>query len=88
MRKASVNPEIVLSALGAEIRRRREALNLSQAKLADDAGVHINVIGRLERGSYNPTVVTLGAVAAALGVSLSAILDQRRVSKRARLRAV
>jgi transcriptional regulator with XRE-family HTH domain len=88
MRTMSVDSKTVLKLLGAEVRRRREALNLSQAMLAHRARVHTNVIGRIERGSYNPTVLTLGAIAAALNASLVEILAQREPNKRAKLRAV
>jgi predicted transcriptional regulator len=88
MRTVSVDSKTALKALGAEVRRRRESLSLSQAMLAHRAQVHTNVIGRIERGSYNPTVLTLGAIAAALNTSLVEILAQRDSTKRAKLRAV
>jgi transcriptional regulator with XRE-family HTH domain len=43
---------------------------LSQEELALQAGVHPNVVGRLERGIYNPTVVILFAIALKLNTSL------------------
>jgi transcriptional regulator with XRE-family HTH domain len=39
--------------------------------LAGLAGVHTNVVGRLERGKYNPTVEILSALATKLGVTLA-----------------
>lgn len=60
----------ILRALGEEIRERRARKNLSQEALAGLAGVHTNVVGRLERGSYNPTVMTVTAIAVKLGVTL------------------
>lgn len=60
----------ILRSLGEEIRELRTRKNLSQESLAGLAGVHTNVVGRLERGSYNPTVLILVALAAKLGVSL------------------
>ncbi|HEX4243230.1 MAG TPA: helix-turn-helix transcriptional regulator [Steroidobacteraceae bacterium] len=39
-------------------------------RLARRARVHMNVVGRVERGIYNPTVIVLGAIADALGVPL------------------
>jgi transcriptional regulator with XRE-family HTH domain len=59
-----------LSTLGATVRTRRERLSLSQTSLARRAGVHPNVVGRLERGIYNPTVLKLLAIAGALRVPL------------------
>jgi transcriptional regulator with XRE-family HTH domain len=61
----------ILKALGEEIRQRRAFLAVSQEELAHRAGIHRNVIGRLERGTYNPSIVTLLPIAARLGISLS-----------------
>lgn len=43
-----------LSEIGERVRELRADAGLSQAGLAEKAAVHANVIGRLERGSYNP----------------------------------
>jgi transcriptional regulator with XRE-family HTH domain len=59
-----------LSALGGRVRIRRELLSLSQTALAWRAGVHPNVVGRLERGIYNPSILKLLAIAGALRVQL------------------
>jgi transcriptional regulator with XRE-family HTH domain len=64
-----------LKALGEEVRQRRESLTLSQEALAHGAGLHRNVIGRLERGTYNPTVMTLLAIVAELDISLSELVS-------------
>jgi hypothetical protein len=50
-----------------------EARNLTGCPCRE-AGVHPNVIGRLERGIYNPTVLTLDAIAAALNTSIVDLL--------------
>jgi transcriptional regulator with XRE-family HTH domain len=57
--------------LGQEVRDRRTRKKLSQEALANLAGIHTNVVGRLERGKYNPTVDTLASIAAKLSVPLS-----------------
>jgi len=57
--------------LGQEIRELRAHKKLSQESLAGLAGVHTNVVGRLERGTYNPTVLILSALATKLGVTLT-----------------
>jgi transcriptional regulator with XRE-family HTH domain len=59
-----------LSILGGKVRTRRERLGFSQTTLARRAGVHPNLVGRLERGIYNPTVLKLLAIAGALRVPL------------------
>lgn len=61
----------ILRTLGEEVRERRKRRNLSQEKLAQNAGIHTNVVGRLERGAYNPTVLTLQAIALKLDSSVA-----------------
>jgi transcriptional regulator with XRE-family HTH domain len=60
----------VLRCLGEEVRERRLQRELSQEALAHLAGIHTNVVGRLERGTYNPTVLTLLSIALKLNTSL------------------
>ena len=60
----------ILRSLGDEVRELRTRKNLSQEALAGLAGIHTNVVGRLERGTYNPTVLILSAIAVKLGVTL------------------
>jgi transcriptional regulator with XRE-family HTH domain len=60
----------ILRSLGEEIRELRTQKKLSQEALAGLAGIHTNVVGRLERGDYNPTVMILAALAVKLGVTL------------------
>jgi transcriptional regulator with XRE-family HTH domain len=67
-----VRTRTILRSLGEEVRERRKQRNLSQEALAHQAGVHPNVVGRLERGSYNITVLTLLAIAVKLN---SSVLD-------------
>ena len=65
----------LLRALGQEIRERRIQLSFSQEALAHEAGLHRNVIGRLERGTYNPSLLTLLSIAVELDVSVSDLLN-------------
>jgi transcriptional regulator with XRE-family HTH domain len=65
-----VRTRTILRSLGEEVRERRKQRNLSQEALAHQAGVHPNVVGRLERGSYNITVLTLLAIAMKLNTSV------------------
>lgn len=84
--RSVVDSKSILIGLGAEVRRRRKSLDLSQARLAQIAQVHANVIGRLERGTYNPTVGLLCWLAAALDTSLVGLLAQTEPTPRARRR--
>lgn len=65
-----VRTRSILKCLGEEVRERRKERNLSQESLAYLAGVHPNVVGRIERGIYNPTVLILVAIATKLNSSL------------------
>jgi transcriptional regulator with XRE-family HTH domain len=65
-----VRTSSILRSLGQEVRERRKQRHLSQEALAHLAGIHTNVVGRLERGIYNPTVLILLAIAMKLNTSL------------------
>jgi transcriptional regulator with XRE-family HTH domain len=62
--------------LGAALREARQRLALSQQALADRAGVSRNFVAQIERGESVPTVVTLGRLAAALGVTVAGLLGE------------
>jgi transcriptional regulator with XRE-family HTH domain len=65
-----VRTRSILRSLGEEVRERRKQRNLTQEALALEAGIHPNVVGRLERGIYNPSVLVLYAITAKLNTSL------------------
>ena len=56
----------VRSRLGANVKRLREQLGLSQEQLAFDAEMHRTYISGIERGVRNPTVTVLERLAMAL----------------------
>ena len=60
--------------LGARIRKRRTALNLSQEDLGERSGLHRTYIGHLERGEINPSLLNILKVAAALDVDAGKLL--------------
>jgi transcriptional regulator with XRE-family HTH domain len=66
--------ERLLESVGEEVRKLRTELGISQELLAEKAGLHRNAIGRLERGSLNPTFSTLKSVADKLNTSLSSLI--------------
>jgi transcriptional regulator with XRE-family HTH domain len=55
-----------------KLRAVRVAAGLSQAELASRAGVHPQVVSKLERGIREPTWPTALKLAGALGVSVAA----------------
>lgn len=64
------------AALGSRIRRLRVECGVSLSELARRAGIGKATLSGLETGSRNPTVETLLAVAAQLGVPLAALLAE------------
>ena len=56
----------------------RESANMSQAKLADLAGISQGKVSTIEAGKANPETTTLNAICAALDAEL--ILVPRRIS--------
>ena len=63
------------AGLGARLRALREARGLSQERLAARAEVSTATVRRTELGHYEPTLSSLRAIARALGVSLSELIE-------------
>jgi transcriptional regulator with XRE-family HTH domain len=61
--------------IASAIKRRREQLGLTLRMLAARSGISPSMISDIERGAKSPTVSTLAALAPALGVAVSALLD-------------
>ena len=59
----------ILSALGQNVRRRREGRELTQEKLAEKAGLDPTYISGIERGLRNPGIKNVAKLAKALGLS-------------------
>ncbi len=60
--------------IGAGVREWRTRLNLTQEELAAAAKVHVNAVGRLERGESNPTLKVLWKIATKLKISVVQLL--------------
>jgi transcriptional regulator with XRE-family HTH domain len=60
--------------LGAAIRARREALELSQDRFADVIGMHRAQYAAIDRGEVNVTFLTLVRIAEGLGAKASSLL--------------
>lgn len=74
-RAPSFDPEVA-RAVGAAVRRCREAQGIAQDAFALRAGVDRSYFGRLERGQRQPTVGLLLRIANALGVAGSELLAE------------
>lgn len=62
--------------LSVNIARRRKALGLTQAELAEQMGMEPESISRFERGATLPSLVTLEKLAALLGTTIAALLAE------------
>ncbi|OUJ14893.1 hypothetical protein HK27_12645 [Acetobacter orientalis] len=66
--------QCLIGTLAENIRRLRNARNLSQEKLADICGLHRTYVGSVERGERNITLSSLEILAKALDVSVIDLL--------------
>ncbi|MCX4752187.1 helix-turn-helix domain-containing protein [Kitasatospora purpeofusca] len=57
--------------LGEAVRLRREALGMTQAKLAAACGMQQSAVARFETGGTMPTIVVLERLVSALGMRLT-----------------
>ena len=69
----------ISSQIGATVRKRREALGMSQEQLAEKSGISKNYAGNIERGEYDATIGTLSCVARSLGCRVADLLDEANV---------
>src|SRR5271154_1787156 len=65
----------VTRRVGAAIKQRRERLGLTLRALASRSGVSASMISDVERGEKSPTLSIASALAQALGVTISALLE-------------
>lgn len=65
--------------LGANVRRLREARNLTQVELAEEVGIHRSTVIDIEAGrAKNLSLGTLARLATVLGVRAPELLEPRR----------
>lgn len=64
----------LLPRVGARVRRVREATGLTQAELARRSGVSLRFVADVERGAGNASLLRLGELATALGVSVAELV--------------
>ncbi|MEO9151451.1 MAG: XRE family transcriptional regulator [Lapillicoccus sp.] len=81
------DPDALTAAIAATLRGARAQLGLSVSALAARSGVSRAMISRVERGGAQPTVVLLGRLAGALGMSLSELLARGEGGPRRLVRA-
>ncbi|KKQ72374.1 MAG: Helix-turn-helix domain protein [Berkelbacteria bacterium GW2011_GWB1_38_5] len=60
--------ENIFKNLGGKLKRVREEAKLTQAEVAERAGIHVNYYARIERGEENPTYEKLESIKKALKI--------------------
>lgn len=60
--------------IGKKLRTAREKLQLTQAEVADKAGISVTYYAMLERGEKNPTINVIEDIAKALKIKASDLL--------------
>jgi transcriptional regulator with XRE-family HTH domain len=64
-------PENPQPALGAALRALRNERDLKQLDVAEDAGITVAHLSKIETGKVNPTWGTVEAIANALGITIA-----------------
>lgn len=66
----------LLTAFGQVVRAERLRQGISQERLAECADLHRNNIGLIERGLSAPALDSVAAIAAALGLPASTLIQR------------
>lgn len=77
----TVSKQEFLRLVGLKIARLRRAKKITQADFADDIGVMINTISRVEGAKVDARLSTLKSIADGLGVPLAELLDWEEFQK-------
>jgi transcriptional regulator with XRE-family HTH domain len=65
----------IARALGSRVRALREAVGLTQERLAHNSGIDRTYVSGIERGARNPSLKTIARLADALGVRVGQLFD-------------
>ena len=64
-------------SIGENIKARREAAGMTQAKLAEAVGVSVSMICQIERGTKVPSLPLGAQIAACVGCKLEDLIERR-----------
>jgi transcriptional regulator with XRE-family HTH domain len=70
-----MNDTPLLLTIGAQVRKHRKALRMSQEELALSCGMFRTYLSRIEGGTANPTVQVLESLAIALSIDITVLFD-------------
>lgn len=65
-----------LVALGAAIRRSRQARGISQEELAHRSAIDRSYMSSIERGGQNPGIVSIARIAAAMDMTVTELMAE------------
>lgn len=65
----------IAKRVGLLVRAQRKQREWSQEELAHRAGLHRTFVSSIERGTKNSTIASLHAVAKAMGLTVSELLE-------------
>lgn len=65
-----------IAILASNVRKYRIAKNLSQEALANHAGIEYSQVSRIERGVINTSISVIFAIAKALDIKPSQLLEE------------
>ena len=67
--------KLFLREFGMRVRKLREAAGWSQEDFAEHCDLHRTYVGSIERGERNVAILNIRKIAAALGISMSKLLE-------------
>ena len=65
----------VRERFGTAVKFQREALGLTQAALAEKAGIHRTYLSDVERGTRNLSLINIERLAAALSITMAKLFE-------------
>lgn len=80
MKKVRLFGQRELRQVGRHVRLEREKAGLTQAQIADAAGMSARAVRELEAGRSNPTLATMVAIADVLSITLDELIIAARIS--------
>lgn len=79
-RKPRTLPNAITKAIGAEIRRVRQARGMTQLALAMTGELERTRVSKVELGMVNPSVLSLASICHVLGITLADLFADIRLS--------
>ena len=73
-------PEDVLRVLGQRLRKARKERSFTQEKLAQQTGVSVRHIAKIEKGTMNPSFEIVVLLCKALNITLDSLTDAKSIN--------